>query len=118
MDVRLFITLGKAFPLSLISFQLAQSNSTTCQSVELDGQSTSPLPSQSCPSETVKENGVEPASVKSIVTVVIFPDLELVTLDIQFPVSPVAHLSPFGIVKSNTAAELVPLFVTEALVHA
>ena len=43
-----------------------------------------------------------------------------VTLEIQFPSSPSSHgshLSPAGIVKFNTAALLVPLFVTLASVH-
>lgn len=34
------------------------------------------------------------------------------------PFAPVSHLSPFGIVKFSTAAELVPLLVTLALLPA
>lgn len=53
-------------------------------------------------------------------TVVTFPAFDEVTHAIPFPVAPVhpcghsSHLSPFGISKLNTAAELVPAFVTEA----
>lgn len=54
-------------------------------------------------------------SVSVIVTVVVFHTLEVVTLAIQFPVS---QVSPLGIPKFNTAALLVQLLVTVALLQA
>jgi hypothetical protein len=46
-ESRLFIIFGKAFPLSLISFHVAQSNNTTLLFVELAGHTTSHAHSQS-----------------------------------------------------------------------
>jgi hypothetical protein len=97
---------------SLISFHVAQSNTAKCQSVEEFGQTTSHAHCQSAQSLTVKLSLSQFVSV--IVTVVIFQTLLLVILATQFHVAPVAHC---GIVKSNTAALLVHVFVTLAFVH-
>lgn len=119
--VKLFITLGNALPLSLISFPVLPSNNTTCPSVEEDGHNTSQAHSPSSPSDTVKLSLFPLVSV--IVTVVTFQLLELVIDAIQFPVAQVfqvshlSHFSPSGITKSNTAALDVPELVTDALVQ-
>ena len=97
---------------SLISFHVAQSNTAKCPSVAEFGQTTSHAHCQSAQSLTVNVSASQFVSV--IVTVVIFQLLLLVILAIQFHVAPVAHC---GIVKSNTAALLVHVFVTLAFVH-
>ena len=102
-------TVGTA-PQSLINLPVAQSNTARCQFVLLAGHTTSPLPSPSAQSSTVKLELSQSVSV--IVTVVVFHTLELVTLEIPLPVF------PLGIVKLNTAALLVPELVTLALVPA
>ena len=106
------LRVDKATLPSLISFQVAQSKIATSQSTLLAGQLTSPLPVPSAQSEIWNVSTVELVSV--IVTVVIFQLLELVILAIQFQVAPVAHC---GMVKSNTAALLVQVLVTVALVQ-
>ena len=71
-------------PQSLITFQVAQSKTAKCQSVELSGHLTSQSHhTQSAQSCTSKLKGSH--SSKFIVTVVVFQTFVFVTLVIQFP---------------------------------
>ena len=122
LQLRLLHTHGRVFQLSFINFHVDQSNNTTSQSVELAGHNTSQAHSQSLPSHTLKHEHVP--SVSSIVTVVTFHALLLVTQAIQFHAGQVSHcthwlhVSHFGITKFNTAALEVQELVTHAQVQA